>query len=70
MADRLAEIYQGKYGLMNIANPVFTFSDDNPITFIKEPAQWAENTRTVFNPEDTHLLGEWDSVISTIYRAT
>jgi hypothetical protein len=69
LADELAEVYQGKYGLMDFPNPIFTFSEQDPIIFIRELAQWAENTRAIFNPEDTHLLNEWDSVISTIYRA-
>jgi hypothetical protein len=68
LADQLAEIYQGKYGVMNIPQPISTFSDNDPIIFIRELAQWAENSRSSFNPADTNLLNEWDGVLSTIYR--
>ena len=69
-ADSIAEQIQGKYGLMNLP----TISDDvfkseSASTFIVELAKWAEESRTAFNSEDTHLLNEWDVVISVIYKA-
>jgi hypothetical protein len=67
-ADEIAEIHQGKHGLMNLQNPIFTFSDQDPIIFIRELAQWAENTKSILPPE-SHIHNEWDNVISTIYRA-
>ena len=69
LADGLAEIYQGKYGVMTIPNPEFIFTDSEPVLFIRQLAQWAEQTRGMFNPADTNLLNEWDTVLSTIYRA-
>lgn len=67
MADGLAETHQGKHGLMDIQNPIFTFSDEDPIIFIRELAQWAENTKAIL-PPDSHIHNEWDNVISMIYR--
>jgi hypothetical protein len=68
-ADTIAELIQGKYGIMTIPNPIFTFTDLDAVAFIKELATWAENSKTVFNPTDTHLLNEWDGVIANIFRA-
>jgi len=68
-ADTLAEGYQGKYGLMNIPNPTFTFNDNDQVTFVRELAQWAENTRGTLNQADTHLLNEWDTLLGIIYKA-
>ena len=69
LADGLTENYQGKYGLLNVPSPMFTFCNNDAITFIRELAQWVENSRGAFNPADTHLLNEWDNVISTVYTA-
>jgi hypothetical protein len=68
-ADSLAEMYQGKYGILSIPNPSFTFTEQDGVLFVRELAQWAENTRGTLNPSDTNIMNEWDGVLSTIYRA-
>lgn len=69
-ADSIAEQVQGKYGLMNLPEIVDTeFKSDSASVFVNELAKWAEEARTAFNSEDTHLLNEWDVVISAIYKA-
>lgn len=68
-ADTITEAYQGKYGIINIPNPIFTFNDNDPIIFIKELAQWANNSRVSISPNDTHILNEWDSLVGIIYKA-
>lgn len=69
LADSLAEIHQGKYGILNIPAPTLQFADNDPIIFVRALASWAEAAKAAFDPLDTHLLNEWDNVISTIYRA-
>jgi hypothetical protein len=68
-ADSIAEVYQGKYGIMNIPNPMFAQEESDPIMFVQKLATWVESVKGTFNPVDTHLLNEWDSLISVVYRA-
>lgn len=69
-ADTVAEIYQGKYGILNIpAQTSYVFKDQDAQTFVKDLAGWAEASRSVFNQADSNLLNEWDTVLSAIYRA-
>lgn len=67
LADGLAEMHQGKYGIVDIPNPSFTFTDADVLTFIRELAQWAEATRPTLNQVDTFIVNEWDTVLGTIY---
>lgn len=69
LADSLAETYQGKYGILNVLNPVFTFTDNDQVSFVRELAQYAENTRQTLNPADTYIVNQWDELMSVIYRA-
>jgi len=68
LADSLAEMYQGKYGLMEIP-PLdqSLVATDDAVTFIKNFAVWAEAARSAFDPADTFILNHWDTVLSTIY---
>lgn len=68
-ADSIAEIYQGKYGIMNIPNPSFTQQENDPVLFVQHLAGWSESVKGNFNQADTHLLNEWDTLIAAIYRA-
>ena len=69
-ADTIAELYQGKYGILNIpAHTSFTFQEQDAQAFVRDLAGWAEASRSVFNPADTNLLNEWDNVLSVIYKA-
>ena len=68
LTDTVTEVYQGKYGVLNIKRSSTSFSDHDPISFIKDFATWVENGRGVFNPEDSHLLNEWDNIISCVYK--
>lgn len=68
-ADSISEIYQGKYGLLNLENPKFNDEETDPVAFVQKLAGWAEQAKNTFLPEDTHLLNEWDTLISAIYRA-
>ena len=69
LADSIAEVHQGKYGLLNVQPHGESFSDNDAVTFIRELAAWAENAKTSLPQQDSHMLNEWDNVISTIYRA-
>lgn len=68
-ADGLAEVYQGKYGILDLQPSMEGFSSQDPLMFIAELAAWAEGAKAAFSPQDTHLLNDWDAVISTIYTA-
>ncbi len=70
IADEVAEVYQGKYGLIDFADQPSTIeSSTDPLTFVSQLAEWAEETKTSFDAADTHLLNIWDELISTVYRA-
>jgi hypothetical protein len=73
LADDLAEIHLGKYakygGLAGDAPAALDFTGMSALQFIEALANWAESAKGHFNPADTHMLNEWDNVISTIYRA-
>lgn len=69
-ADTVAELIQGKYGVMTIPADTPMFKEALDVqAFIRELAGWAEGARCVFNQADTNLLNEWDTVLSVIYRA-
>ena len=68
-ADDLAEMVQGKYGILDLnqqSEPFFDTADE--LAFVSSLAEWAESSKSVFDPADTHLLNVWDEVIATIYR--
>ena len=69
LADTLAEVYQGKYGVMNIPMPQSGFNEMDSVSFVCDLSTWAESARSAINPADTNLLNEWDNVLSSIYRA-
>lgn len=68
LADSLAEVYQGKYGILNIERLPHSFSSHDSLSFIKEFASWVEQGRSLIDPADTHILNEWDNVISQVYK--
>jgi hypothetical protein len=73
LADDLTEIHLGKYakygGLVGDAPSALDFTGMSALQFIGTLANWAESAKDQFNPADTHMLNEWDNMISTIYRA-
>lgn len=74
MADDLAEVYQGKYGIMDLLNGDSTaFKTQNtqiePVEFVRMLATWAESKKSEFNPEDTYLLNMWDELLTAIFKA-
>ena len=69
LADNIAEVHQGKYGLLNVQDYRTNLSDNDAVTFIRQLAAWAEETKASLPQHDSHMLNEWDNVISTIYRA-
>ena len=67
--DGLAETYQGKYGLLDLTSAaVQPFNRQDAVTFIRELATFAEGAKTSINPADTHLLNDWDTLISLVYK--
>jgi hypothetical protein len=69
-ADALAETYQGKYGLLDLTSAVVQpFNRQDAVTFVRELATFAEGAKASFNPADTHLLNDWDTLISMVYKA-
>ncbi len=68
LTDTVAEAYQGKYGILNIKRSATSFTDHDPISFIKDLAAWVENGRGIFDAGDTNLLNEWDNIITCVYK--
>ena len=73
-ADDIAEVYQGKYGIMNLGHNTSMFNTPNastmePVDFVRSLAIWAEGQKSTFSPADTHLLNMWDELLSKVYRA-
>jgi len=46
-----------------------TFDKSTPVEFVKQFASWAEEQRGSFDANDTHLLNDWDVIITLIYTA-
>lgn len=73
-ADDLTEVYQGKYGLMDLGKKSQNFEVQNtstldPLEYVSALARWAEGKKEVFHPEDSHLINMWDEVITQIYKS-
>ena len=68
LADSLAESYQGKYGKLSLTD-VIPLPETDPMVFINSMCTWAEASKEVINKSDSHLLNEWDNVISLFYKA-
>ena len=69
MADTLAEIHQGKYGIMGTVPSSVDFSGMSALEFIHTLVSWAEDARKCLNPDDTPIVNEWDTLLGTMYRA-
>lgn len=67
LADSLAEMYQGKYGKLKLAD-VMPLSETDPLKFINSMATWAEHAKESIDKNDSHLLNEWDNVIAAFYK--
>ena len=70
LVDSLAEMHQGKYGVMNIGVEIanFNFNDREAVPFIQQLAQWAEQSKNAI-PQDSFIQSEWDLVMAAIYKA-
>lgn len=70
LVDSLAEMHQGKYGILSIDKSAmdFTFSDKDAVSFLRELAEWAEKTKAQL-PNDSFIQSEWDLVMAAIYKA-
>ena len=68
LTDSISEIYQGKYGIINVAPTTLGTLFQDEVGFIQYVASWAESSRVAFNPADTNILNEWDNVLSLIYK--
>ena len=70
LIDALAETIQGKYGVFDMSKcQPMTFDKSTPVEFVKQFASWAEEQRGSFDANDTHLLNDWDVIITLIYTA-
>lgn len=70
LTDSLAEMFQGKYGVSNFdaRNAEVKFDDADPLTFIKQLAEWAEASKQTI-PQDSFIQSEWDIVLAAVYKA-
>jgi hypothetical protein len=69
LIDGLAEMYQGKYGVMQDTTPDSNgFPTNDAEAFIKNFTEWAETAKTEI-PQDSFIQNEWDAVIATAFKA-
>ena len=67
LADSIAEIYQGQYGKLHM-NDIKPQEETDPIKYVASMAQWSQHAKELIDKNDTHLLNEWDAIISAIFR--
>lgn len=67
LADQLAEVVQGKYGIME---PIVSTSSvgDDPIAFIHELASWVETAHSYVPTGDSFINNLIDEVQALVYR--
>lgn len=68
LVDSLAEMHQGKYGIMDIQISNVNFNASEAVPFIQQLAVWAEEAKTKI-PQDSFIQNEWDLVLAAIYKA-
>lgn len=71
LVDSIAEMYQGKYGIMQNTLPDsedFMFSSASEQEFIKDFTEWADAAKKEI-PQDSFIQNEWDVVCSVAYKA-
>lgn len=71
LIDSIAEMYQGKYGIMQNTLPDaedLKFSSNSEQEFIKDFTEWAEGAKQEI-PQDSFILNEWDAVCAAAYKA-
>ena len=67
LADQIAEVVQGKYGIME---PVVSTSSvgDDPVAFIHELASWAETAHSYVPAGDSFIANLIDEMQALVYR--
>lgn len=67
-ADELAEMYQGKYGILNLrSDHPQGFNTTDPLSFIRALASWVELTRQ--DATDSFIQNKLDELLADVYRA-
>jgi hypothetical protein len=68
LADQIAEVVQGKYGVME---PVVSTPSpgDDPVIFIHELASWAETAHAYIPAGDSFIANLIDEMQALVYRA-
>ena len=67
LTDDIAETYQGKYGLLKIPS-VITKGTTDAVEYVAEVVSKVEASKSIFKPEDTHLLNILDEIIALFYK--
>lgn len=68
LADQIAEVVQGKYGVMEPVVSTPSVGDD-PVAFIHELASWAETAHSYIPAGDTFINNLVDEMQALVYRA-
>lgn len=73
LIDSLAELYQGKYGVLQNTLPDINFlglefGTYSEAEFIKAFTEWTETTKKEV-PQDSFIQNEWDAVTAAAYKA-
>lgn len=73
--DELAEVYQGKYGVIDFGqssdHDFMQLANGNqydPVAFIRQLATYVESIKPHL-PRESHILNIWDEIVSLVYRA-
>lgn len=68
LADEIAEVVQGKYGVMEPIVSTPSLGDD-PVAFIQELALWAETAHSYIPAGDSFIANLIDEMQALVYRA-
>ena len=67
LADSLAEMSQGKYGVLDIPAPdMNAFDSTDAKRFIGQLATWVDSAEDI--PNDSFIQNEWDNVKAIVYK--
>ena len=67
-ADELAEMYQGKFGLLNIKATSEEISGETGKEFLEALVAWLENAKGTLVGDNTSIINKYEELLGDVYR--
>jgi hypothetical protein len=67
-ADELAEMYQGKFGLLNIKAASEEISGETGKEFLEALVAWLENAKGTLVGDNTSIINKYEELLGDVYR--